>query len=63
MKLAENAGNSNGGQHCRKSQNIFTFCHPLQQNLQPHVMLLLKYLTHEEKMSDLINEKLINLVQ
>ncbi len=43
------------------SQNTLTFCHPPQQNLQADVMLILKCLMQGDNMTDLDNEKVINL--
>ncbi len=42
---------------------FLTFCRPLQQNLQQDVTLILRCLMQGENMTDLDNEKVIDLVQ
>ncbi len=60
MRLAENVGNGNGRWHCCTKLKYLNFC---KQNLQLDVTLILKRLMHGENMTDLDNEKVINLEQ
>ncbi len=46
-----------------QSLNILTFCNLLQQILQPDVMLILKCLMQGENMTNISNERAINLMQ
>ncbi len=60
MRLAEKTSMIDGIEV--KNENILTFCHHLQQNLQPDVTLFLKCLTQAENMAKLDSVKII-LVQ